>query len=175
MALGLTKPVFQIVGYQDSGKTTLTVKLIERLSAKGLKAGTIKHHGHGGTPEAGDSGKDTARHREAGAAAAVVEGGGFMNLSAVSENGWTPGDMLKIYEHLPVDVILIEGYKKEPFPKAVLLRTKDDIHLLEELENIKAVICWFDLQSLDIESEMPVFHISEEDRYLASILKELEG
>nr|WP_245680489.1 molybdopterin-guanine dinucleotide biosynthesis protein B [Bacillus marinisedimentorum] len=170
----MTKPVFQVVGYQDSGKTTLTVKLIERLSAAGVKAGTIKHHGHGGMPEIGDRGKDTARHREAGASSVLVEGGGLLNLSAASENGWEPGDFLKIYEQLPVDVILIEGYKKEPYPKAVLLRTEEDLHLLDELENIKAVICWFDLQSAGV-SELPVFHINEEDEYLTSILKELEG
>ena len=49
MAL-VTPFIFQIVGYQNSGKTTFLNKLISHLTAVGINTATIKHHGHGGKP-----------------------------------------------------------------------------------------------------------------------------
>ncbi len=62
MTLGKNCPILQIVGFQNSGKTTLTEKLIFRASIAGLKAASIKHHGHGGTPDTELSSKDSIRH-----------------------------------------------------------------------------------------------------------------
>lgn len=48
---GQNRSILQIVGYQNSGKTTLMEKLIQALTYEGMKVATIKHHGHGGYPE----------------------------------------------------------------------------------------------------------------------------
>ena len=56
------KKVFQIVGYQNSGKTTLMEKVISGAAEKGVRVAYIKHHGHGGAPDA----KDSTRHQQAG-------------------------------------------------------------------------------------------------------------
>lgn len=73
MAMVKEPVIFQVSGYQNSGKTTLINKLISGLKEKGLSVITIKHHGHGGKPEAPE-GKDSTSHIESGAAASLVEG-----------------------------------------------------------------------------------------------------
>lgn len=74
MSVGEICPILQIVGFQNSGKTTLSEKLIFRASKAGLKAASIKHHGHGGPPDNELSSKDSIRHHEAGAVISSVEG-----------------------------------------------------------------------------------------------------
>ena len=75
MAMVKEPVIFQVSGYQNSGKTTLVNKIISGLKGKGLSVVTIKHHGHGGKPETPE-GKDSSNHIESGAAASIVEGGG---------------------------------------------------------------------------------------------------
>lgn len=64
-----------------------------------------------------------------------------------------------------VDTILIEGYKKESYPKVVLLRSAEDVELLQKVENIVAVITWYDAPA-NLREEYKVFHIIEEKLYI---------
>src|SRR3954447_24305966 len=137
MAL-VTPFIFQIVGYQNSGKTTFLNKLISKLTVVGINTATIKHHGHGGKPTVVDN-KDSSSHITAGASASLVEGGGRLLLQ-VEDVEWTLVQKIKLISHMNLDVILIEGYKFEKFPKAVLIRHKEDVQLLEELEKIELVL-----------------------------------
>ncbi len=155
------KNVFQIVGYQNSGKTTLMEKLIKSASEAGLHTASIKHHGHGGVPDS----KDSSRHQQAGAAVAGVEGEGVLQLNIKQEN-WTLSAILNLYSLFSVDFVFIEGFKKETYPKAVLIKNQKDLLLLE-LENIQCVISWIKLP----EMNCPVFSIEAEDEYLPFILK----
>lgn len=138
--MALVKPVlFQIAGYQNSGKTTLSLTLIKQLTSAGLKVATVKHHGHGGKPEVVEA-KDSDKHMKAGAAVSLVEGGGRMIIQA--ENGpWSLSEEIDMLSFFKPDVILIEGYKNEPFPKAVILRDEKDLELVEKLQNIQVVLC----------------------------------
>lgn len=137
--MALVKPVvFQIAGYQNSGKTTLILELIEKLSAGGMKIATVKHHGHGGKPDVLET-KDSGRHISAGAAFSLVEGGGRILIQA-EKTHWTLYEEIELLSFFKPDVILIEGYKNEKYPKAVILRDENDLSLLEKLENIKVVL-----------------------------------
>ncbi|MEW8970046.1 molybdopterin-guanine dinucleotide biosynthesis protein B [Mesobacillus jeotgali] len=138
--MALVRPLlFQVAGYQNSGKTTLSLRLIQQLTAAGLKVATIKHHGHGGRPEVVES-KDSDKHVKAGAAVSLVEGGGRLVIQA--ENGsWSLSEEIDMLSFFKPDLILIEGHKQEPYPKAVILRNEDDIELMEKLENIQVVLC----------------------------------
>ncbi len=49
--MGKATSILQIVGYQNSGKTTLVEKVVYALAEQNMKVATIKHHGHGGFPE----------------------------------------------------------------------------------------------------------------------------
>ena len=137
--MALVKPLlFQVAGYQNSGKTTLSLTLIQQLTAAGLKVATIKHHGHGGKPEVVES-KDSDKHVKAGAAVSLVEGGGRLVIQA--DNGfWSLSEEIDMLSIFNPDVILIEGHKQEPYPKAVILRDENDIELVEKLENIQVIL-----------------------------------
>ncbi|HEK9100787.1 molybdopterin-guanine dinucleotide biosynthesis protein B [Bacillus pfraonensis] len=171
MAVGRTTPVLQIVGYQNSGKTTLTEKLIQAFSDEGMKVATIKHHGHGGYPEVPQ--KDSERHRQAGAVVSAVEGAGLLSLSSLRDE-WPLQEIIRLYQFFEVDLILIEGYKTENYPKVVLLRTNEDIALLDKVENVRAVITWNDaMQSL--QETYKTFHISEEALYMEWLVQTIRG
>lgn len=169
----ITTPALQIVGYQNSGKTTLIEKIIEVLSENGVRVGTIKHHGHGGFPDAFDTDKDTAKHRKAGAVVTGIEGTGMLQIHAYNSNGWSLDDMLSLYERLPIDLILIEGFKREHYPKIVLLRSEEDIKLLKLLDNVQAIICWY--TPLKIKVSVPTFHLNDETDYLSWVRTYLKG
>lgn len=128
--------IIQIVGYKNSGKTTLAAKLIEHAAQKGFRTASLKHHGHGGVPE-GIYDTDSEKHRQAGALISGVEGDGIFQLS---KENWTLDEMIQIYEFMHVNLLIIEGFKACSFPKVVLISNEKDFELLDKVENVKAVI-----------------------------------
>ncbi|MBP2079873.1 molybdopterin-guanine dinucleotide biosynthesis protein B [Oceanobacillus polygoni] len=145
--------IIQIVGFKNSGKTTLASKLIAMLSESGHTVASLKHHGHGGAP-IGLENTDSEKHKQAGAVISGVEGDGILQLSAAS---WDVEQMLAIYQLMGVEVLVIEGFKKEPFPKVVLIQRKEEVVLLEQIENVKAVLTPLALKDVSC----PVFNITE--------------
>ena len=160
--MGKAPSILQIVGYQNSGKTTLVEKIVHALAERKMKVATIKHHGHGGFPEVAQ--KDSERHRKAGAVVSSVEGAGLLSLSSLREE-WSLQEIIRLYEFFEVDIILIEGYKKESYPKVVLLRSEEDVELLHKVENIVAVITWYDAPT-NLREKYKVFHIAEDELYI---------
>ncbi|EEK76657.1 Molybdopterin-guanine dinucleotide biosynthesis protein B [Bacillus cereus R309803] len=132
------------------------------LAERKIKVATIKHHGHGGFPEVAQ--KDSERHRKAGAVVSSVEGAGLLSLSSLKEE-WSLQEIIRLYDFFEVNTILIEGYKKESYPKVVLLRSAEDVELLHKVENIVAVITWHDAPA-NLREEYKVFHITEEELYI---------
>ncbi|QOR67548.1 molybdopterin-guanine dinucleotide biosynthesis protein B [Cytobacillus suaedae] len=164
MALELDVPVIQVVGYQNSGKTTYVEKLIKQATLLGLRVATVKHHGHGGEPDMIETGKDSDRHRIAGALATSVEGDGVLQLYC-KRGEWQLNDILTIYQQLPIDLVIVEGYKKENYPKVVLVRNEDDLPLLDQLTNIMAVISWFPLEE-DVKQKYVTFNLENDESVL---------
>lgn len=107
--------VFGIAGYSGSGKTTLIEQLIPRLVIEGLRVSIIKHAHHGFDVD--QPGKDSYRHREAGATEVLVTSASRWVLMHELRGGPEP----TLEEHLkrfsPCDLVLIEGFKKQDFPK----------------------------------------------------------
>jgi molybdopterin-guanine dinucleotide biosynthesis protein B len=101
--------VVAIVGHQGSGKTTLIERLIPALKARGLRVSTIKHTHHHHI-ELDTPGKDSYRHRVAGAAEVIVASDtGWARIAAASE----PASLQTLLDQLrPVDVVLVEGFKQ---------------------------------------------------------------
>lgn len=160
--MGNAPSILQIVGYQNSGKTTLVEKIVHALAESEMKVATIKHHGHGGFPEVAQ--KDSERHRKAGAVVSSVEGAGLLSLSSLRDE-WSLQEIIRLYEFFEVDTILIEGYKAEKYPKVVLLRSAEDIELLHKVENVVAIITWDNVLS-NLGEDYKVFHITEEKLYV---------
>ncbi|PEI97360.1 molybdopterin-guanine dinucleotide biosynthesis protein B [Bacillus toyonensis] len=160
--MGKASSIIQIVGYQNSGKTTLVEKVVHALAESEMKVATIKHHGHGGFPEVAQ--KDSERHRKAGVVVSSVEGAGLLSLSSLREE-WSLQEIIRLYEFFEVATILIEGYKKENYPKVVLLRSAEDVELVHKVENVVAVITWYNAP-VNLREEYKVFHITEEKLYI---------
>ena len=116
-----THKVFGIVGWKNSGKTTLVEALLGELSARGYRVSTIKHAHHAFDIDV--PGKDSYRHREAGAGEVLVASGQRWALMHELRGGEEPRleDLLR---HLsPCDLVLVEGFKRDAHPKIEVLRT----------------------------------------------------
>ncbi|RAK17013.1 molybdopterin-guanine dinucleotide biosynthesis protein B [Anoxybacillus vitaminiphilus] len=163
--------ILQVVGYKNSGKTTLVEKLIKEAAHQGYRVGAVKHHGHGGYPDLSEQWNDSNRHRQAGAVVSSVEGNGLLQLQAIQDK-WSLQQILHIYSFFPVDVVFVEGFKKEKYPKIVMLRSDDDIELLTSLENIIAVIAWTTL-SKSFAIDYPIFSIEDEKQYIQWIMNDV--
>ncbi|GKU84535.1 molybdopterin-guanine dinucleotide biosynthesis protein B [Niallia sp. NCCP-28] len=133
--------IFQFVGYKNSGKTTAMEAVARELAEKGWKAIALKHHGHGGIPD--NWSKDSVKHRKAGAIASVVEGDGILQMEIAREN-WNVKSIEEFLSFFSYDVLLVEGYKDEDFPKAVFLRQEEEKrHQLTELTNIQFIVPYY--------------------------------
>ncbi|WP_342515721.1 molybdopterin-guanine dinucleotide biosynthesis protein B [Sutcliffiella sp. FSL R7-0096] len=152
----MTPPILQVVGFKNSGKTTVVSNMIQFASENGFKLGSIKHHGHGGPPDLPDEWKDSDRHLRAGALVSVVEGEGKLHLVA-QKAVWQLEEILFLYQAMNVDGILVEGYKKAHYPKIVMLHQKEDLVLLEELEDVVGVIHDYSIPKIDLPSTSFLF------------------
>ena len=168
--MGQHRKILQIVGYQNSGKTTLMEQLITQATTEGFRVGTIKHHGHGGIPMI-ESSKDSVRHEKAGASVTAVEGEGTLRMS-IHQSNWQLADILAIYETFNMDMILIEGYKNEDYPKVVLLRQAEDESLLQKVSNIICVLYW-PTYPLNKPLDYPAYSIQEEAKYMEVLMQEM--
>jgi molybdopterin-guanine dinucleotide biosynthesis protein MobB len=110
-------PVYSIVAYSGTGKTTLIEKLIPALISRGLRVAVMKHDAH--EFDIDREGKDSWRFTKAGAAVTVVASA---TKAAIMENRPVPVERL-IAQITDVDVIITEGYKHGPWPKIALMRS----------------------------------------------------
>ena len=127
-------PLVCIVGYSDSGKTTLMVRLIEALVRRGYKVGTIKHDSQGGHVD--HPGKDSFRHKSAGAATSVISSPRQVSIVIDVDHEHGPEELLGLMGAM--DIVLAEGYKRALLPKIEVYRPetgkepacKGDPHLM---------------------------------------------
>ena len=112
-------PIVSIVGQSGSGKTTLIEKLIVELSCRGYRVATIKHNRHGF--EIDHEGKDSWRHKRAGAVATVIASPGRIALIEDVDGDCLPAAIRDRYIR-DADIILVEGYKRNPHPKIEVFR-----------------------------------------------------
>lgn len=109
-------PVFSLVAFSGTGKTTYLERLIPLLRARGLRVGVVKHHGHP-TP-LDQEGKDSWRFARAGADVTAVVSPG--QAAFLENRGLSPEEAAERIRG--VDLILTEGYKSGPWPKIALCR-----------------------------------------------------
>lgn len=107
--------LFGFAGYSGSGKTTLIEKLIPQLVNQGLSVSLIKHTHH--AFDLDQPGKDSWRHRQAGAGEVLLAG--EQRWALLHENrDAPPPDLAQLCARLaPCDLVLVEGYKHESIPK----------------------------------------------------------
>lgn len=106
---------FGFAGYSGAGKTTLIEQLIPRFVARGLKVSLIKHTHH--NFDLDKSGKDSFRHREAGATEVMLVCDRRWVLMHELRGAPEPSFEQQIASLAPCDLLLVEGYKATPIPK----------------------------------------------------------
>jgi len=112
-------PVISIIGKSNTGKTTLIEKLIGELSRRGYRVGTIKHNRHGFNID--HEGKDSWRHKQAGARLTVIASPTQVALIEDTERDYEIAELVEKYIH-DIDIVLMEGFKGNPYPKIEVYR-----------------------------------------------------
>jgi molybdopterin-guanine dinucleotide biosynthesis protein B len=107
--------IFGVTGWKNSGKTGLMERLITEFTARGLSVSSIKHAHH--SFDIDHPGRDSYRHRDAGARQVLLASRNRWALMHELRDEDEPslGDLLK--QLSPVDLVLIEGYKRDRHPK----------------------------------------------------------
>lgn len=131
-------PIISIVGKSDSGKTTLIEKLVPELIRRGYRVATVKHDMHGF--EVDREGKDSWRHKQAGAHTVVISSPRKLALIRDVKKDMTLDEIRRRWIH-DVDLILSEGYKTDVQPKIEVFRKEKHKKLLcTKKDNLIAVV-----------------------------------
>jgi len=120
--------VMGIVGWSGSGKTSLVVQVLPLLKAQGIRVSTMKHAHH--RFDVDKPGKDSFRHREAGASEVLVVTSSRWVLMHESREEPEPSIESLIERMTPVDLLLIEGFKTHQHPKIEIYRESEGKPLL---------------------------------------------
>ena len=113
-------PILCFVGRSNSGKTTFIERVIPELVRAGYKVATVKHAGHGFDLDT--EGKDSWRHKRAGASSVVVLSKGSMALFADVSDELKVEEVRDRFLDGTYDLIIAEGWKHEGYPKIVIVR-----------------------------------------------------
>jgi len=114
----LTRKVIGIAGYKKTGKTTLVERLVREFTSRGLAVATVKHAHH--AFDIDHKGRDSWRHRDAGAhEVAIVSDRMWAIIHPLQDEPEPRLDEI-LAKMAPSDIVLIEGYKREIYPKIEL-------------------------------------------------------
>jgi len=107
--------IYGVVGWKNAGKTTLVERLVAEIAGRGFSVSTVKHTHH--KVDVDQKGKDSFRHRQAGARQVILSSS--VRWAIMTELRGTPEAPLKeLLAHLaPVDLVIVEGYKRDAHPK----------------------------------------------------------
>jgi molybdopterin-guanine dinucleotide biosynthesis adapter protein len=133
----MTIPIVSIVGKSNSGKTTLLEKIIAELARRGYRVATIKHNVHGFNID--HEGKDSFRHKKAGAVMTVVSSPHQLALVRDVDHDYSFDEIRDGYIR-DADIILTEGFKVNAYPKIEVFRSELKRELISsEEDNLLAI------------------------------------
>jgi len=160
--------LYGVTGWKNSGKTHLTVRLVAEMTRRGLTVSTVKHAHH--ATDVDHPGRDSFRHREAGAREVIVASPGRWALMHELRGTAEPtlADLLSRLS--PCDLVLVEGYKREGHPKIEAHRAETGRPLLaRENPTVRAVASDTQPEGLDL----PLFHHDDTAAIADFILREV--
>jgi molybdopterin-guanine dinucleotide biosynthesis protein B len=151
----MTQRLFGITGWKNSGKTTLTERLVTELSRRGWKVSTVKHAHH--DFDIDKEGTDSFRHRQAGASEVAIVSGRRWALMHELRGEDEPSLDAVLTRLAPCDLVLVEGYKRESHRKIETRRTwaKDTTPLSTDDPSIMAIAADHEVP----DSALPVFDL----------------
>ena len=112
--------IFGLAGWSGSGKTTLMTALIPELVSRGITVSTLKHAHH--AFDVDQPGKDSWRHRQAGAREVMISSQNRWALMHELRGAPEPTFDELVRRMSPVDLLLVEGFKRHPHPKIEVYR-----------------------------------------------------
>lgn len=119
----MNPPVVAFVGRSDAGKTTLLVKVIAELHDRGVKIGSMKHSHHITAAAMDVEGKDSWRHKQAGARCTLLVGPDRLQLVTDQSGAASPVELAARYMD-GMQLVLVEGYKDSPGDKIEVVRAE---------------------------------------------------
>ena len=160
--------VFGFAGFSGSGKTTLIEQLIPRLIARGLRVALIKHAHH--EFDVDTPGKDSYRHREAGASEVLITSDQRWVLMHELRGDPEPGLAEQVGYLAPCDLVLVEGYKRAEIPKIEVHRSASGKPLLYPDDPFIIAVA----SDEEIETGLPLLDINDPDAIATFIVAYLE-
>ena len=159
--------IFGFAGWSGSGKTTLIEKLIPRFVKGGLRVSLIKHAHH--QFDVDQPGKDSYRHRHAGATEVLVTSSRRWVLMHELRGGQEPSFEEQLKHLSPCDLVIVEGFKFQPIPKIEVYREGVDSPPLHPKDpHIIAVAT-----DAKIETTLPVLDLNDDAAIAQFILGHL--
>jgi len=159
---------FGFAGWSGSGKTTLIEQLIPLFVKRALKVSLIKHAHH--TFDVDREGKDSWRHRQAGAAEILVTSSRRWVLMHELRGAPEPSFDEQLRHVSPCDLLLVEGFKHAPIPKLEVWRAEPGEGMLHPNDpHIVAVA-----SDAKLETKLPLFDLNDPARIAAFILDHLK-
>ena len=165
--------VFGITGWKNSGKTTLVARLVENISARGLRVSTIKHaHCYFDIDRPGS---DSFTHRQAGAQQVLLSSNRRWALMSEIGDGAEP-ELEELLEQLrPVDLVIVEGFKMGDQPKIQVVRPRHNTEVLpQEAQPIVAIASDEMVDPADYRCDGPLLALDDTDSIARFILEYCE-
>ena len=159
--------VYGVTGWKDSGKTTLAERLLAEMVRRGLAVSSVKHAHH--DTEIDHPGRDSFRHRAAGAGQVIVASPVRWALMTELRGAPEPPLDALLARLDPVDLVLVEGFKRAPHPKIEAHRTETGRPLLApENPTVRAVA-----SNGSPAVAVPLFHLDDIAGIADFILREV--
>jgi molybdopterin-guanine dinucleotide biosynthesis protein MobB len=159
--------VWGVTGWKNTGKTGLVVRLVAAIAARGFSVSTVKHAHH--LVDVDQPGRDSHRHREAGAREVILASDRRWALMRELRDEPEPPVEALLARLAPVDLVLIEGYKRAGHPKIETHRAETGKPLIApEDPTIRAVASDVALAGLAV----PVFDLDDTAAIAAFVLRE---
>jgi molybdopterin-guanine dinucleotide biosynthesis protein B len=170
--------IIGLAGWSGSGKTTLLTRVIPRLVGRGLKVSTLKHAHH--AFDIDQPGKDSHSHRVAGASEVLIGSANRWALIHELRGDAEPTLRALLQKLSPVDLVLVEGYKRESHPKLEVYRAAigkpmlhpDDpaiVAIAADVPLTGAKIPVVDLDDVERVADLLVCHAALLDAVLAKV------
>lgn len=159
--------IYGVTGWKNAGKTGLMERLVAEISGRGYSVSTVKHAHH--AFDVDQPGRDSYRHRAAGAQEVLLASAQRVALMQELRGAPEPPLADLLGRLSPVDLVLIEGYKREPHPKIEAFRAEAGNALIAPTDPaIRAVA-----SDCALEINRPVFDLDDTGRIADFILSEV--
>jgi len=159
--------VFGVVGWKNAGKTGLMERLVSEITARGFTVSTVKHAHH--NFDVDHEGKDSYRHRHAGATEVLLASANRFALMHELRDEDEPALEALLAKLAPVDLVLVEGYKRDRHPKVEAHRSVTGNPLIAPQDDTVRAVA----SDTELEMDRPVFDLDDTKAIADFILEQV--